>query len=66
MRDTKSLLDQFEIVVLYDKLYVSERRHNYDQCRSLGIHFVSSDWVLKSALKYRPKSFSLYEELHYN
>ncbi|CAF2568406.1 unnamed protein product [Rotaria sp. Silwood2] len=59
---TQGLLDQFEIVVLCDKLYVSERRHNYDQCRSLGIHFVSSDWVLESILEYRPKSFSLYEE----
>ncbi|CAF4099640.1 unnamed protein product [Rotaria socialis] len=59
---TQSLLDQYEIVVLCDKLYVSERRHNYDQCRSLGIHFVSSDWVLESILEYRPKLFSLYEE----
>ncbi|CAF1046328.1 unnamed protein product [Rotaria sp. Silwood1] len=59
---TQSLLEQFEIVVLCDKLYVSERRHNYEQCRSLGIHFVSSDWVLESILEYRPKSFVLYEE----
>ncbi|CAF4734993.1 unnamed protein product [Rotaria sp. Silwood2] len=66
MRDTKSLLDQFEIVVLCNKLYVSEPCHNYDQCRSLGIHFVSFGWVLESVVKYRPKSFSLYEELHYN
>ncbi|CAF3907940.1 unnamed protein product [Rotaria sordida] len=59
---TQNLLDQFEIVVLCDKLYVSERRHNYDQCHSLGIHFVSSDWVLESILEYRLKLYSLYEE----
>jgi hypothetical protein len=59
---TQSFLDENEIVVLCDKLYVSERRHNYDQCRSLGIHFVSSDWVLESILEYRRKAFSLYEE----
>lgn len=62
---TQSLLDQYDIVVLCDKLYVSERRHNYDQCRSLGIHFVSSDWVLESILEYRQKDFSLYEETPY-
>jgi hypothetical protein len=59
---TQTLLNQYVIVVLCDKLYVSERRHNYDQCRQLGIHFVSSDWVLESILEYRQKAFSLYEE----
>ncbi|CAF1563036.1 unnamed protein product [Rotaria magnacalcarata] len=42
---TQRLLDRYQIIVLCDMLYVSERRHNYDQCRSLGIHFVSSDWI---------------------
>lgn len=59
---TQSLLDKYDIVVLCDKLYVSERRHNYDQCRALGIHFVSSDWVLESILEYRRKNFLQYEE----
>jgi hypothetical protein len=59
---TQNLLDEYEIVVLCDRVYVSERRHNYDQCRSLGIHFVSSDWILKSILEYRQKPFALYEE----
>lgn len=58
---TQSLLDENDIVVLCDKLYVSERRHNYDQCRSLEIQFVSSDWVLESILEYQLKDFSLYE-----
>ena len=59
---TQHLLDLYDVVVLCDRLYVSERRHNYDQCRSLGIHFVSPDWVLESILEYRLKAFSLYEE----
>jgi hypothetical protein len=59
---TQDLLDQYEIVILCDKLYVSERRHNYDQCRTLGIKFVSSDWVLESILEYRQKAFTPYEE----
>jgi len=60
---TQNLLDKYQIIVLCDMLYVSERRHNYDQCRSLGIHFVSSDWVLESILEYRQKQFSLFEEV---
>ncbi|CAF4470083.1 unnamed protein product [Rotaria sp. Silwood2] len=60
---TQRLLDKYQIIVLCDMLYVSERRHNYDQCRSLGIHFVSSDWVLESILEYRQKPFSLFEEV---
>ncbi|UJR33426.1 hypothetical protein I4U23_020872 [Adineta vaga] len=60
---TQRLLDKHQIIVLCDMLYVSERRHNYDQCRSLGIHFVSSDWVLESILEYRQKTFSLFEEV---
>jgi hypothetical protein len=60
---TQRLLDQYQIIVLCDMLYVSERRHNYDQCRSLGIQFVSSDWVLESILEYRRKPFSLFEEV---
>ena len=60
---TQRLLDRHQIVVLCDMVYVSERRHNYDQCRALGIHFVSSDWVLESILEYRLKSFSLFEEV---
>jgi len=60
---TQRLLDKNQIIVLCDMLYVSERRHNYDQCRSLGIHFVSSDWVLESILEYRQKPFSLFEEV---
>jgi hypothetical protein len=59
---TQELLTDYEIVVLCDKLYVSERRHNYDQCHSLGIKFVSSDWVLESILEYRPRQFASYEE----
>ncbi|CAF0787970.1 unnamed protein product [Rotaria sordida] len=60
---TQRLLDKYQIIVLCDMLYVSERRHNYDQCRSLGIQFVSSDWVLESILEYRQKPFSLFEEV---
>jgi hypothetical protein len=60
---TQRLLDKYKILVLCDMFYVSERRHNYDQCRSLGIHFVSSDWVLESVLEYQQKPFSLYEEV---
>ncbi|CAF1177915.1 unnamed protein product [Adineta steineri] len=60
---TQRLLDKYQIIVLCDMLYVSERRNNYDQCRSLGIHFVSSDWVLESILEYRRKPFSLFEEV---
>ncbi|CAF1651574.1 unnamed protein product [Adineta ricciae] len=60
---TQRLLDKHQIIVLCDMMYVSERRHNYDQCRSLGIHFVSSDWVLESILEYRRKPFSLFEEV---
>ncbi|UJR13795.1 hypothetical protein I4U23_000805 [Adineta vaga] len=59
---TQSLLRQYTIVVLCDKLYVSERRHNYDQCQLLGIHFVSSDWVLESILEYQQKTLSLFAE----
>jgi hypothetical protein len=59
---TQSLLDQFDIVVLCDRLYVSERRHNYDQCRLLGINFVSSEWVLQSIREYRQKPFTSFEE----
>ncbi|CAF1272970.1 unnamed protein product [Adineta ricciae] len=59
---TQSALDQYAVVVLCDKLYVSERRHNYDQCRSLGIHFVSSHWVLASILDYRQKQFQEFAE----
>ena len=61
-RVTQNLLDEFQIVVLCDRLYVSERRHNYDQCRTLGIEFVSSDWVLESILEYQIKPFASYEE----
>jgi hypothetical protein len=60
---TQRLLDKYQIIVLCDMVYVSERRHNYDQCRSLGIQFVSSDWVLESILEYRRKPFSLFEEV---
>jgi len=60
---TQRLLEKNQIIVLCDMLYVSERRHNYDQCRQLGIHFVSSDWVLESILEYRQKPFSLFEEV---
>ena len=59
---TKRLLDTHSIVVLCDQAYVSERRHNYDQCHSLGIHFVSLQWVIQSIVEYRPKLFSAYEE----
>ncbi len=59
---TQKLLDEKDIVVICDKLYVSERRHNYDQCKTLGIHFLSSDWVLESILEYQLKDFASYEE----
>lgn len=59
---TQSLLDQYNVVVLCDKLFVSERRHNYNQCRSLGIHFVSSHWVLVSILNYRQENFQQFAE----
>lgn len=60
---TQRLLNKYHIIVLCDMHYVSERRHNYDQCRQLGIQFVSSDWVLESILEYRQKPFSLFEEV---
>lgn len=60
---SQRLLDTSRIIVLCDMLYVSERRNNYEQCRKLGIHFVSSDWVLESILEYRLKPFSLFEEV---
>lgn len=59
---TQDLLNQYTIVILCDRLYVSERRHNYNQCKDLGIQFVSSDWVLESILEYRPQSLESYEE----
>lgn len=59
---TKRLLDTHSIVVLCDQTYVSERRHNYDQCHSLGIHFVSSQWVIQSIVEFRAKPFTAYEE----
>jgi hypothetical protein len=59
---TQRLLDRFKIIVLCETLYVTERRHNYDQCRALGIHFVSPDWVIESILEYKQKAFSSYEE----
>jgi len=59
---TQSLLDSNDIVVLCDRIYVSERRSNYDQCRELGIHFVSSDCVLGSILEYQVKPLTSYEE----
>jgi len=60
---TQRLLDEYKIIVLCDMLYVSERRNNYNQCRQLGINFVSSDWVLESILEYRLKPFLLFEEV---
>jgi hypothetical protein len=60
---TQNLLDRFQIVVLCDRLYVSERRHNYEQCHALGIHFVSSDWVLESILEYRQTPKDSYKEM---
>ncbi|CAF1307653.1 unnamed protein product [Adineta ricciae] len=59
---TQSALDQYTVVVLCDKFYVSERRHNYDQCRSLGINFVSSHWVLVSILDYQQKNLQQFAE----
>lgn len=60
---TQRLLEQNKILVLCDQQYVTERRNNYEQCRKLGIHFVSSDWVLESVLEYRQKPFVLFEEI---
>ena len=59
---TQSLLDKFTIVVLCDRVYVSERRSNYEQCRALNINFLSYNWVLESILEYRQKAFKSYEE----
>ena len=60
---TQRLLEEYTIVVLCDHQYVTERRNNYEQCRKLGINFVSSDWVLESILEYRQKPFLLFEEI---
>ena len=60
---TQRLLEKNQIVVLCDSTYVTQRHSNYDQCRSLGIQFVSSDWVLESILEYNLKSFFLFEEV---
>ncbi|CAF3625381.1 unnamed protein product [Adineta steineri] len=59
---TQKLLQDHTIVVLCDKLYVSERRANYNHCRFLGINFISSNWVLESIIEYRQKPFLSYEE----
>lgn len=59
---TQNYLEQYKIIVLCDRLYVSERRHNYDQCRSLKINFLSSNWVLESMLQYRLKPMEPYFE----
>ncbi|CAF4718425.1 unnamed protein product, partial [Rotaria sp. Silwood2] len=37
---------------LLQDLITIERRHNSDQCRSLGIHFVSSDFRYMKKLHY--------------
>jgi hypothetical protein len=52
-RVTEKILQSSEIFIICDRLYVSEQRNNYDQCRSFGINFVSSDWIVKSILAFR-------------
>jgi len=59
---TQNDLDQYKVIVLCDRLYVSERRYNYDRCRSLEIQFLSSNWVLDSIFEYRLKPMDSYFE----
>ena len=55
-------LDNGKVVVLCDSDYVSKQRSNYEHCRSLGIQFLSSNWVLQSILEYRQTSAATFEE----